>query len=505
MSDLTGGSSTFSSSALHANAPFSLFDEKSVVTLLRSIHQSTLTPEEKNALRDLVFSFRSTTGAHITTELQAAFSDLGFPLTAEATAIPNQLPDAKLETPVGAPPVMSRLGATRLAPKFGASPVTAHAVASIVPPPVEVLAVEVPAPEELVVEQEAAVIAVPQSTPLTHVETPITNPSERIVEIKKQVNAMVGNPVNLIDVNNEVGREYMNALLDAMKKSNGGGADEVSQAMARLEKAFVLVQVTMSENTADKTAVEEGEKSTPVQEEVHIQNSEASEVALPADDVPTDLEQEPVATPVESQSLHSFASVHESHVSTQGVTKQNEAVGGYAQMAAEEASPVSREEEPVHTEPATEPVKMQVPAAGGIMSVAKEKQLQDLLISQKQQAATTDAQREENAIAAMDPLMVPAVTNGLQQLLSEWSLFKSSGIFGTGPSGAEHPLYKKLSALTMSAVMAGRFEGATPQIKRSISDYMNGWRYEEGVLHEHTEMFEHYLRRVIKHILEKQK
>ena len=99
----------------------------------------------------------------------------------------------------------------------------------------------------------------------------------------------------------------------------------------------------------------------------------------------------------------------------------------------------------------------------------------------------------------------PEITSGLGQLLSEWKLFKSSGIFGTGPSGVDHPLYKKVSGLTMSALMAGRFEGATPEIKQSISDYMNGWRYEQGVLHQHSETFEHYLRRVIKTIIERQK
>jgi hypothetical protein len=56
----------------------------------------------------------------------------------------------------------------------------------------------------------------------------------------------------------------------------------------------------------------------------------------------------------------------------------------------------------------------------------------------------------------------------------------------------------------MAAVIAGRFEGATTPIKQSITDYMNGWRYEEGITHEHGETFEHYLRRVVRHILNKQ-
>jgi hypothetical protein len=32
---------------------------------------------------------------------------------------------------------------------------------------------------------------------------------------------------------------------------------------------------------------------------------------------------------------------------------------------------------------------------------------------------------------------------------------------------------------------------------------MNGWRYEEGILQEQGELFEHYLRRVIRHIIDK--
>ncbi len=94
---------------------------------------------------------------------------------------------------------------------------------------------------------------------------------------------------------------------------------------------------------------------------------------------------------------------------------------------------------------------------------------------------------------------------GLEQLLSEWKLFRSSGFLGTGPKGIEHPLYKKISALPMAAVVAGRFEGVTPEIKQSLTDYMNGWRYEQGIIHEMGETFENYLRRVIKQILTRQR
>ena len=101
--------------------------------------------------------------------------------------------------------------------------------------------------------------------------------------------------------------------------------------------------------------------------------------------------------------------------------------------------------------------------------------------------------------------MTREIDDGLEQLLSDWSLFKKSGLFGTGPHGREHPLFKKIAGLPIPLLLAGRFEGSTQEIKQSITDYMNGWRYEQGIIYEQGELFEHYLRRVIKQILDLQK
>jgi hypothetical protein len=112
---------------------------------------------------------------------------------------------------------------------------------------------------------------------------------------------------------------------------------------------------------------------------------------------------------------------------------------------------------------------------------------------------------ELKAIAGViDPLFDTDVDAGLGQLLSEWSLFKKSGFFGTGPHGREHPLFIQLAPLPMAHIVAGRYEGATAEVRQSITDYMNGWRYEQGIIYEQNETFEHYLRRVIKHILDLQ-
>jgi hypothetical protein len=101
-------------------------------------------------------------------------------------------------------------------------------------------------------------------------------------------------------------------------------------------------------------------------------------------------------------------------------------------------------------------------------------------------------------------LLGPAVTEGLENLLSEWNLFDESGLFGTGPTGIEHPLYIQLAPLEMSVVMSGRFEHASPDIVSSIRDYARAWQQEQGVAYSRDETFDHYLRRVVQRILKRQ-
>ena len=206
----------------------------------------------------------------------------------------------------------------------------------------------------------------------------------------------------------------MNALLDAMKKINGGAPAEVVATMQRLEDSYDAV----------KKVIETGVV--------------APEVAAPAAS-PSDAT---TPEPTEETLVGSVASISDvpSPLST-----------------AEEQSVVA-EDTPAAVTP--------------LQSVAAQKQATEA----NREALTADARAEqatkEAAIAAMDPLQVPDVTNGLNQLLSEWNLFKSSGIFGTGPRGIEHPLYIELAPLMMSAIIAGRFESATPDVKQSIADYI---------------------------------
>lgn len=541
MSNATGGSSIARSLTPSSDRVFDIVTEKGALELLHAIHISALDLDAKNTLRDSIFSFKSEANAVVTQDLQTVFSSHGFALNTDAhegdaSAAPKEQQQQAAKEPEK---VLNRLGMTRKRPSFLAvSPVVpandgaakvpvapelsetkvepveeekpaakqevsevlpsaevkaepevvtaddttlsfvpeSVAQAQEIPQPEAAQTEEVPTPVQSVGEAAAEKAAVPEATEAEVAEqadddavAPAPEAAERIKEIKHEVNKLVGNPVNLIDVHNEIGREYMNALLDAMKKSVGGGAPGSQEsAMKRLEAAFAAVQETMDVHA----------KKTTEEKPVDKNESSVQKTAAAAESAPT--------VPAKSDFSHS-----EGAVSEEALIKQN-SVAKSVEGAAQQAVP------PVGTADESE----SKPTAA-LSSVAKEKQVQDMMISQKREAATTDKQREDAEIAAMDPLMTPEVSSGLNQLLSEWNMFKHSGLFGTGPSGADHPLYKKLSVVPMAAVVAGRFEGVTPQIKRSITDYMNGWRYEEGILHEQGESFEHYLRRVIKHILSK--
>jgi hypothetical protein len=110
----------------------------------------------------------------------------------------------------------------------------------------------------------------------------------------------------------------------------------------------------------------------------------------------------------------------------------------------------------------------------------------------------------DKVTVAQSELNSTEVTEGLEQLLDEWSLFKHSGLLGLGPGGKEHPLYTQLSVLPMSDIMAEKWDGATREKTRVLKDYINAWRNEQGIAYDQNETFEHYLRRVVQRVLKRQ-
>lgn len=512
MTDASGGTLGDSSLLLgKTQTPLNMDDAQDVVTLLKRIHQSAIDPDTKNHLRDLIFSYRQAPETNTLTFLRDACAALGVSITVPEKKLALE---QKKETEAILP---TQLGMRRPAPMFASvradeiriSPAaveTAHNVFSESRPAVtempnysepaapaaNVPPAEIPRmPEELreTVGEEKTLPAQATTVPAA----PYRDPNERINEIKRSVNEHVGNPINLIEADNDIGKEYMQALLEAMKKRNSGMPHEMTAAMDRLEKAYAAVDALImqgglehakaahvSRATSQESVEAEIPKATASQR-VAVRIAQMSEPTGRSNEVLHEQEKKEISIPVP----HAHT--------TAPVTPALEPI-----IPQKGVSPINADAEPV-TDQAPDS------APSGMLSVAKEKQLQDLMRATHMKEAEAAREKEATRVAAMDPLMTPEVDAGLGQLLSEWNLFKSSGFFGTGPGGKEHVLYRKLAGLPMAAVVAGRFEGATPKIRQSITDYMNGWRYEDGIMYDPAETFEHYLRKVIRHILDRQK
>ena len=502
--------------AVGANV-FNFDTQKGVTNLLASLRASSLSPEQKNELRDLVFQYMNG-GKDQTVRIALENKISTYGITPITT--PEKKPEAT-------PPPSYEFGTSRPAPTFTPVSSVSTPVSSVptqepaVTPTPQTVPVAMPEPVVVpatpVVEQAATqpasapepVAVTPQPAPTPVTPPPVTPASsaepeltqeasqglQRIKEIKSLVNEKIGNPVNLVDINNEVGREYMSAMLDAMKKLNTGSS--AVSAMKRLEDAYIMVEKTLAEQKAEPEikAVAETTPEPVVEKPLPpVQDLEPPVVAEPTEKpVTTEPEPlEPTPTPAPLQTEPEVAPVSE----PVPIVKAEEATVSPEPVTApvvEESVQNNEESSPWESEVSTVPASSQAHSLAETKT--KLKTPDDLPLSSA----------IETSSVAGDPLFTKEVDEGLQQLLSEWSIFKKSGFFGTGPNGRQHPLFLKIASLQIPLLLAGRFEGATQEIKQSITDYMNGWRYEQGIIYEHGENFEHYLRRVIKHIIDLQK
>ncbi len=544
---------------------FDFNSQAGVMSLLSAIRTSNLNPVEKNELRDLVFLYTNGGGdvsVRIALEQKLIAHKIQPTASASAVVAPSQAPvlsfgssrpapvfkdvSNQFTTPVANAPVPTpQVTYNAVAPQapVQAVPVQPQAVYVQQPTQIPVQQVTTPIP----VQQVSTQAYVPQPIPVVQpqpafvppqpqvqvqvptqpapVPAPVATPTpavppvtisqpapginylDRIREIKSAVNSKVGNPVNLVDINNEVGREYMNALLDAMKKLSGGATSQVDAAMQRLEVAYNAVEVAVEEHNKAKSSA----PSASVQE---TQSQEPSVVEPVAQAMPVDSQvaqpQSVVSKPVMAEEP---VFIHQEPVSVFKLSPEEESKSGFITSEPEPA-PVTPTPVPVSIPTPTQfsvptptptPASVSTPAptpsftspTPSVSSLASEQRLRT-----PQDLPTADSLATSSS---GDPLNTKEIDDGLDQLLSDWSLFKKSGLFGTGPKGREHPLFKKIAGLQIPLVLAGRFEGSTQEIKQSITDYMNGWRYEQGIIYEQGETFEHYLRRVIKQILDLQK
>jgi hypothetical protein len=466
---------------------FDLDTQAGVTAVLLAVRASAIETSIKNDIRDLVFLYTNggkDQSVRIALEQKIATAGL-VPLPRKET-VPS-IPEQKRELPT--------IGTFRTTPAFSIPPVP-DVVTSVQP-----IVAEIP-PEPTPTPSVSAPLFSNQPKPLSVAEPtpnienvsvpPVVMPKadqqqylERIREIKSLVNQKVGNPVNLVDINNEVGREYMSALLDAMKRINSGQTADA--AMQRLEEAFRAVEETLRRvgdtaqvvqtTSVPVVPVAEAPIASPAVQSVPVYVPPPEPVYAPpqpvAQTIPVTPVFEPVVQPPHVESVASAPPV-------------------FPQTHIEPVVPT-----PSYVAPATSPT-VHAPIPQTFSSLA------DMVQQSHAQAGLPTTPVAAAPLQSGDPLLSPQVEEGLTQLLSEWSIFKKSGIFGTGPKGREHPLYKKMADLQIPLLLAGRFEGATQEVRQSLTDYMNGWRYEQGLIYEKGETFEHYLRRVIRHILEQQ-
>ncbi len=362
----------------------------------------------------------------------------------------------------------------------------------------------------------------------------------RISEIKRQVHNMFGNPVTLMDAGNGIGREYMNALLTAMKASGGGSTVSIDVAMQNLENAFRSIEEfsKTAQPVSIPTTPEPPIEVPPVSESV-VEAEKSLEKDLPtaeASPLPPEPIQSPVAPISSEPEVPTEPGPHEPNI--------------------REVQPIPEPsvEEGV-TEPSvnvTFPITPPIPAYGEVVAEKSESEKDEklslnLVLERLRQTSAErlgtpppidedasrwtrdDAERtvtaprntkpdshtEPPAPPSSEPDIIRVEKNSdldtqeinaaLDQLLHEWRLFRSSGLLGLGAGGREHPLYKKLEYLPMLIVVNGDWDGARSEEKASIRDYMNAWRHEQGVVFNPNETFERYLRRVLKKVLIRQK
>lgn len=501
------------SSGGDSGGEFDVNSPSGVVAVLAAIRTAELTQTQRNELRDLVFLYTRGNDEAVKVSLLKQLEVCNIHLVPEETSLgvseEKNIPEThtSVEKSVETK-VMASTFQSRPVPRFAApvvlketpvvseplnvpmsAPVTHDVVAMTTPAPLEeVVANEIPhlESEVLVAEVVEPVQPIEPATIIADIVEVATTPigtsdarSARIQEIKATVNQAFGNPVNLVEIDNTLGREYMSSLLEAMKLSPEAEPQVVAPVMERLENIFRLVEARVE--MVDKTTLPHVTAETPVP----FVDADIPEAPQP-ETVPVTSATRIVPIPVRMRD------VRPEEVSVLPPPPDMSSLANATiETTTADVTPIVTVENTIRSE--------EVPlTALPLQSVAQTPVLKTLA-----DLPTADALERSSVVG--DVLFTQDVDDGMDQLLSEWSLFKKSGLFGTGPKGHLHPLFMKLAPLQIPLIMSGRFEGSSEEIKQSISDYMNGWRYEQGIIFENNETFEHYLRRVIRHIIDLQK
>lgn len=547
---------------------FDLQSTSAVSQLLKLLRiQTTVSATERNEIRDMIFAYRTTGGSEA--ERQTIVSRLlVVGVTEEFAESVSQ--KSATDTPTQPQPIKAGFAHGRLAPQFHGVPITSkstepkkvvpdvaqksiatpsaqlttkqfttpqHATRNyqrdsvamtprtelpvakpkLVVPPVPVKTIDATAqPEKTIQQSTPSISVVPVDTMVGQDRSAPDTASqlERIRVIKADINARAGNPVNVVSINSEVGREYMSALLDAMKQLGSGSPETMTTAMQRLEIAYEqALTVLQSAAPRPTTATEQNlpRATTPATPTVAIPVVPTVVPTVPArpvvpnvpapqtpDSVVNSLVKNvpPEINPPLGATRQQVAAVLPT---TTGVSVAQPAVPPVPATSLRPLTPPTPPR-PYTDVPDTDSEAVQIhssklPPLAPVSTAAPLRKVEEL----------PTLAEVRNRSESGNPLYTQEISDGLEQLLSEWAIFKKSGILGTGPHGTQHPLFKKIGPLQIPLILAGRFEGATEAVRQSITDYMNGWRYEQGIVYDKDETFEVYLRRVIRHIIDLQK
>ena len=349
-------------------------------------------------------------------------------------------------------------------------------------------------------EEIASIVTIPEvpSSPEVAVATPsLGNHKERIAEIKNSVHSLFGNPAALMNLHNGAGQTYMKALLMAMKAIGPGSDENADMRMAELEKAYKALtdenkdahEAIPTEPEAKETVIAQPE---PIQE---IKLSPIEDVIAPEVSVPEEIA--PVSLPDEIITAEEDAEEQKSEIKYSAKHTLEQLSSRASQLRKSEFVPHDTEPDLTVTNsaaPYTTPSSpSEAPVAYG-----------DLRKANTPYSNTADRPSMTEISTKQSELVSEEISSALKKLLHDWTIFEGSGLFGIGPGGIDHPLYQKLAPLSMGEVIAGRWEKSDPKITKTIKEYVDAWRHEQGIAYTINETFEHYLRRVIQRILKRQ-
>ncbi|NCN52327.1 hypothetical protein GW943_00755 [Candidatus Parcubacteria bacterium] len=266
------------------------FDVRSwqgLTSVLKAGRDAGMDADTYSAFRDTVLQYAQSRGTDkdLRTQIEATLATFGktIPKADEPPVEANvEAKSAAVEVPQKETVVPQRtsFGSGRPSPQFSAPESAPKETQSQEPPePPQPPKVQHEAPVNLPIHTEVPirkVVPAPEpeavAPPRAQDETKtISDYKERIDQIKHTINAEIGNPTALLSETNEVGRQYMQALVAAMKAVAGAAPGTLSSSMQRLEELFPKVLDAAKNHRTEKTSPPPPKPEPVVEKEIPVE------------------------------------------------------------------------------------------------------------------------------------------------------------------------------------------------------------------------------------------